>query len=373
MHRYCLTWLFLGAFTAIDASHFRGGTITWKPMNNNVSVGGQVSVMISQTYLWTKSQIGCNSSMVALQSPPINLVGKAGTGMNLSCSANCSTSGGYLGNEVPITGYCTDFSDALDLTASQRSDIVNLTLDAYFTVTFSAAGGWQTLALGSSSGWSLSSLIDLRPRPDNGLINTPPVATCISYISIPLNVLQTIQIPVLDADNDFLRCRFANGTSECLNTCPPGSLPPGTSLSSSCVLTITGAAVGDYYLVAAQVEDFLTNTSSVPLSSVPIQFLVRIYAPSNCTLKPLLTSDRNNDQCQSAQIGMNFTMTLTASNQCGDERIISDIGTLSFPVVIKSALAPNLINTSLWSMTVTWQPTVSQVGSNVFCAVASDK
>jgi len=240
----------------LEASHFRGGTITWKPINNNITTGSIVSIMITQTYSWTRSQIGCNSSMIATQWPLINLAGKTGYGMDLMCNASCSTAGGYVGHEVPITGYCTDYSVALDLTVSQRFDIVNLTIGAHFTATFGTGGGWQALALGSSMGWSVSSVIDLRVRSDNGLINTPPVATCISYISVPVNVSQTIQIPVLDADNDFIRCRFANGSIECMNTCPPGSLPPGTSLSSSCILTITGPIVNVYYLVAMQVNSF---------------------------------------------------------------------------------------------------------------------
>jgi hypothetical protein len=230
-------------FATIEGSHFRDGTITWKPMNNNLTVGSQVSIMISQTYIWTKSQIGCNTSMIINQSPMINLGIRSDSGMNLTCNASCSTFGGYVGNEVPITGYCTDFSDALELTVSQRSDTVNLTVGAYFTATFSTSDVWQTLALGSSSDWNLSSLFDLRPRSDNSLINTPPFATCILYISIP----------VLDADNDFLKCRFVNGTFKCFNTYPPGSLPSGTTLSSDCILTITGATVTDYYLVAIQI------------------------------------------------------------------------------------------------------------------------
>lgn len=240
----------------VDATHFRGGTITWKPMTNNITTGNPVSIMITQVYSWTRSQIGCNSSMIATQWPMINLNSKAGTGAYLMCNDSCSTSGGYIGNEVPITGYCSDYSDALDLTVSQRSDIVNLTTDANFTATFSTSGGWQILALGSSVGWSLSCVINLHARSDNGLINTPPVATCISYISVPVNVLQTIQIPVLDADNDVIRCRFANGSRECLDACPPGSLPSGTSLTSSCTLTITGPIAGAYYLVAIQVYFF---------------------------------------------------------------------------------------------------------------------
>lgn len=258
---YCICSLllvFLSIFTT-EANHFRGGTITWKPIYNNVTAGSSVSILITQTYSWTRSQVACTSSMIATQSPPINLGTKSGSGKYLMCNATCSTSGGYVGHEVPITGYCTDFSTALDLTVSQRSDIVNLTAGAHFTATFGTGGGWQALALGSSSGWSISSLIDIRVRSDNGLINTPPVATCISYISIPVGIQQSIAIPVLDADNDYLRCRFAAGATECFNTCPPGSLPTGTTLSSSCVLTITGVAAGDYYLVALQVHPFCTE------------------------------------------------------------------------------------------------------------------
>lgn len=257
MHHVDLLLMIWCSSYLIDASHFRGGTITWKPINNNMTTGNRVSIMITQVYSWTRSQIGCNSSMIAAQWPLIDLNSKAGTGAYLLCNDSCSTSGGYVGNEVPITGYCTDYSDALDLTVSQRSDIVNLTTDANFTATFSTSGGWQTLALGSSAGWSLSCVINLHARLDNGLINTPPVATCISYISVPVNVLQTIQIPVLDADNDVIRCRFANGSRECLDACPPGSLPPGTSLTSSCTLTITGPIAGAYYLVAIQVHSFV--------------------------------------------------------------------------------------------------------------------
>ena len=250
-----LHWLVLAYWVMIiEGSHFRGGTITWKPIYNNVSSSSLVSIMITQTYTWTKSQIACTNSMIINQSPPINLASRSGAGSTLNCSSGCSNAGGYLGKEVPITGSCTDQSTALDLTVSQRSDIVNLTVGAQFTATFTTGGGWQTLALGNSSGWSLSTLIDLTIRPDNGLINTPPVATCISFISIPANVQQTIQIPVLDADNDVLRCRFASGVTECYHACPPGSLPSGTSLSSSCVLTITGPTAGSYYLVAAQVR-----------------------------------------------------------------------------------------------------------------------
>ena len=120
-------------------------------------------------------------------------------------------------------------------------------------------------------------------------------------------------------------------------------------------------------------EDFLTNTSIIPMSSVPIQFLVYVYAVASCTFKPLLISDRNDDDCQAAVVGVDMVMRFTVVNQCGSGRTILDIGTLSFPIIFKSPLVQNMTNTSLWSMTITWRPTTGQVGSQVLCAVASDR
>ena len=117
----------------------------------------------------------------------------------------------------------------------------------------------------------------------------------------------------------------------------------------------------------------MTNISTTPMSSVPIQFLVYVYATPSCTFKPLLISSLNSDSCQGVQVGVDFTMTLTAINRCGSGQVISDIATLSFPIIIKSALVQDATNTSLWSMKVTWMPTANQVGSQVFCAVAANK
>ncbi|CAF1471245.1 unnamed protein product, partial [Rotaria magnacalcarata] len=131
------------------------------------------------------------------------------------------------------------------------------------------------------------------------------------------------------------------------------------------MLTITGPTAGNYYLVAAQAEDFITNTSTNPMSSVPIQVLVYVYAFTNCTLKPLLMTDMTSADCLGAQVGVNFTIEFTAINLCGSDREITDIATLSFPTIIKSALVQSPTNTSIWSMQMTWVPTATQVGSQV--------
>jgi hypothetical protein len=64
-------------------------------------------------------------------------------------------------------------------------------------------------------------------------------------------------------------------------------------------------------------------------------------------------------------------MELTAQNFCPNSTTIQDIATLSFPIVIKTPIIQN--TTSLSSVSLTWVPTASEVGSQVLCAVAIDR
>ncbi len=106
----------------------------------------------------------------------------------------------------------------------------------------------------ASYNWSIACTIDLRPRSDTGKLNTPPVATIISPVDIPVGVQTALFIPTIDSDNDVVRCRFSNSTDECSDVCPPASLPNNTVIiASNCTLLITGANAGDWYAVALQV------------------------------------------------------------------------------------------------------------------------
>jgi len=48
--------------------------------------------------------------------------------------ANCTTTGGYI--PISVVGFCTDYSSVLSISVTERTDIVNLTIGAYFTVAF---------------------------------------------------------------------------------------------------------------------------------------------------------------------------------------------------------------------------------------------
>ena len=113
-----------------NSSHFQGGTITYKIVQSSGSIA---SVMITQTYLYRWPLVYCDNARISSQSSP-NMSSFAEYNYNLSCVSNCTTTGGY--QPVPVRTYCTDYSASMAISVTQRSDIVNLTTGAYFTVAF---------------------------------------------------------------------------------------------------------------------------------------------------------------------------------------------------------------------------------------------
>lgn len=238
----------------INATHFLGGTITYKVLNTSGSI---VSIVLTQTYIYDYTKITCTNTMIVNQTPKLTFNSPYRENMDkVNCTQYCNQSGGYI--PPSVVSYCTDYSIALGITVGQRSDIINITNGSYFLAAYQSTS-WRQLTLPSTSGslnttWSISCLINLQMRSD-GTYNNPPAATIISPIFIPVGIPQSIFIPTIDADNDNVRCRFANGTNECGSACPPSSLPNGTVLFSNCTMIITGAKVDDWYAIAIQVSD----------------------------------------------------------------------------------------------------------------------
>ena len=246
--------LVLVLLTHIDATHFQGGTITYKVLNTS---GSTVSILLTQTYLYDYAKISCNDSMIANQWPPLYFNSSTfyENNQTVQCIQYCNQSGGFVGPSV--ISNCIDYSSALGITVGQRSDVINISNGSDFVVAYQSAA-WRKLSLPGSAGtstayWSIASKIDLRLR-SNGRYNTAPVALMISPIYIPVGIEQAIAIPTIDADNDQVRCRFAQGISECGSTCPPSSLPNGTTILPNCTLLITGIKVADWYAVTIEVS-----------------------------------------------------------------------------------------------------------------------
>jgi len=350
----------------VNSSHFDGGSISYKVVGTN---GSKVIVRITQSYTYVYPTVYCNNTYIANQWP-INFGFFNDATAKLTCISGCAGAG-YTA--IPVATKCTDYSAPMAITVGQRTDDVLVNNGSNFLVAYQESA-FRTLSLpgsGSSNyAWSVSAQINLVMRSD-GTYNTPPKATMISPIYIPAGIPQTISIPTIDEDNDNVRCRFASGSSECGDVCPPSSLPTGTSVSTDCTLSITGTTAGDWYAVAIQVQDYATNQSTTAYSSVPVQFLVHVYAQPTCATRPYLYGPSFDGSCTSVQVGVPYTLILYAENYFTANGVtILDIATQSFPIVIKEPIVQN--SSTLSSVTLTWIPQANEAGSQVFCSVAID-
>ncbi|CAF1255393.1 unnamed protein product [Didymodactylos carnosus] len=296
--------------------------------------------------------------------PPVDIQCCASSNY-LVCLSNCSTSYSWSDTYVAYNALpCVDFSPTLGVTITSGSYIVNLTnTAAHFSIMFNNTNGWRTLtsvtAGGSGAPWQLECDIDIRLRPDNGLINTPPTANIISPIKIPVNVQETIQWSTFDADGDDIRCRWATG-AECGGVCKSlSTYPAGTNLTSNCALNIKGTAVGTWYALAIMVEDFVNSTSFTALSSVPLQFLISVINASCLDPPDIIPLDQS---CIGVKVGVNYTYIFYAISNCGSTVTISDIATQSF-TGLRKIVPVTAINSTLYYIEVQWTPSASQTGS----------
>lgn len=253
MHAVFCNLIFSWLIFSVVGDHFYGGIITWKPTYPCLS-GSNVSIMITQTYVWSYSLMPCNSSMVSSNQLIDTYAGV--DKRKLQCINNCLTgSTGY--SSVNVIPYCIGSSSTFDTSKTQRSDIVTLKSANDFWIAYQD-NPWRTLATSNNAGWSLATNIKVNPRPDNGLYNHAPISNFMSPIYVEANGYAELTIPVFDAENDVIRCRWANtsgGVDECGDVCPPNSIPSGTSLYSECNMVIAGpGTIGEWYAFTIMVR-----------------------------------------------------------------------------------------------------------------------
>ncbi|CAF1001729.1 unnamed protein product [Didymodactylos carnosus] len=91
-----------------------------------------------------------------------------------------------------------------------------------------------------------------------------------------------------------------------------------------------------------RVEDFYNSSSTSPMSSVPVQFLVHVVSLTTCAINPVIYGIPDEFSCTPVQVGVPFKTIILAQNNCPISTNITEISTLSLP-----DLATNPINTAL--------------------------
>ena len=380
----CLFLLFHVTF--INGVHFNGGTIRWTPADpyDNSS---SIKINLIQSYWWTYPRVQCATNV------PISTALYSSANANLICIADCSTDGGYSSNPIDILTDCSVASSPVGLMISQRSVSVTLSAGAHFYVAYRGIA-WRPLNISgaSSPNWSIVSFIDLRLRPD-GFINTPPVARVVSPQYVIVN--ETVHLPISVEDvntGDDIRCRWATSSGvtpvdECGGICYPAGILPTASLSN-CTLTFQGLVAGSWYAAAVQVgffyenvirlfisflpfqvEDFIDTTSTIPMSSVPVQFLIYIIPKPVCSIAPVFIPIAG---CLEATVGVTKSVDIYVMDLCTSTTIdIADIFiTYSSAGMQLGTLNQSSANASLFYKTLTWTPQANQVGRQELCLVA---
>jgi hypothetical protein len=126
-------------------------------------------------------------------------------------------------------------------------------------------------------------MLDTTVRSDTNWINTSPVTSMAPVVRVRAGFNHKMTIPTADADGDDVRCRWAQSAKgECGSVC--GVLPTGT-LNSDCTLYFDAStAASGWYAASIALEDYQTTTSTTPMSTVILQFLIYCLVVTNpCT------------------------------------------------------------------------------------------
>ncbi|CAF1102277.1 unnamed protein product [Adineta steineri] len=362
--------------TVLDGAHFRGGIISWRPLNNIVT-GTTVQVLIHQRYFWNRQWASfvshnCTEADVGLESPiPVSSA--------LLCLKNCTSStypsGGI--STVMTTTDC-DLNPIIESWAGERYTTLTLPYTTSITIGFNSSAWFSSLLKGGGQPWSIANRLNLAPRPDN-LTNSSPVTNTLPVVFYPVNtsIVHVVQMADNDA-TDILLCRWSdpnstynfNQVDECEGICH--GLPSGTQLiPSNCTLSFILPTANLYYACALQIEDYFNAVATTPMSSVPIQFLFYGYkaSASACAHRPNITGLRPNRACIGVPIGVQLTETITIETYCPGQTIV-DLVTSS-PIGMTHSAISNP-SPDMWVMTLTWTPNATQAGPQGFCAGAID-
>ena len=94
----------------------------------------------------------------------------------------------------------------------------------------------------------------------------------------------------------------------------------GLCTQDNCRVTYHGRGGPGFYAVALQVEDFISESSTVAMSSVPVQFLVKVVpiAPAGVTPPTFVGSTPSSGDCIGIAIGSTYQTQITARSGEGN-------------------------------------------------------
>jgi hypothetical protein len=268
--------IFLSIFckSVIYATHVRGGFITYIPLTDH---GTHVTVQFTSKWAYRWSFFGGT-----------NVGSWINPGGSIMCRVGCGTawSPSSIGGADFIATTVSSVDDWIQGEKTWTADLPKVQL---YRASWACGGCWIALNTPGINA-EVSVALNTLNRPD-GKINTAPVSSIAAIVRMRRGVTTQLTVPWSDADADTVRCRTPITTqNECGSIC---DLLPGATLNSNtCTFTFDTNFLGTgFYGVSVMLEDFITPSSTIPLSGIVVQFLVFVCGGSSTCAFPQFFSD----------------------------------------------------------------------------------
>ena len=249
-----------------------------------------IEIKITQRYSWNLTDFFCDDTGITDQSLLVS---------GLLLSTHCLVGNCPNLNNISTDVICTDYDTDAAISTGERYSAVMIPSDVSFAIAHSS-DSWLTNLVSDDAHWSIVSIINTFLRPD-GVLNSSPMAMIVPVLYRQVDIEYVHQLFVIDTNiNDDLRCRWADDSgksftrmNECGGICQ--SMVASSHLANNCTLTFKLTQSSVYYGVALQVEDYFSQDSTSPMSSIPIQFLIyTTKSVAACNTPPEIIGNRQN-------------------------------------------------------------------------------
>jgi hypothetical protein len=121
----------------VNASHFRGGSITWKPVTTYSTT---VLIQFTATWSWRQTSYPCRAN---------NIGSLTGPSSGIICDVGCSRMGESIGT---TTFYCTDYDYGENWSLGQKIWTYTVPQTANYQASFTG-NAWIPLRVGGNGIW----------------------------------------------------------------------------------------------------------------------------------------------------------------------------------------------------------------------------
>mgnify|MGYP001029148164 FL=1 len=154
-------------FQISRADHYKGGTLSWKPINSTAISGPTVDIIITERHSWSYDRYPCNATTInTFDVYNDTQPSKPATLTCISSSAACSASN-FSTINAPLA--CTDVSTYYQISTGSYFTQQSLAINSIIDIA-SRGASWAIET--HTNAWSLVTHMDLTPI--DGKINSSP-------------------------------------------------------------------------------------------------------------------------------------------------------------------------------------------------------